>query len=84
VVVNLTLARRIFAATDPLGEWITFGGRYAEVVGVVEDESLTTRTPAAPMAYHHQRQWISGNRQMTQVVKVDGAAPKCFRGFVRP
>jgi len=75
VVVNLTLARRMFAATDPLGEWITFGGRYAEVVGVVEDESLTTRTPAAPMAYHHQRQWISGNRQMTQVVKVDGVAP---------
>jgi putative ABC transport system permease protein len=75
VVVNQELAQRIFADTSPVGEWLTFGGRYSEVIGVVENEALTTRTPAAPMAYHHQRQWLSGNRQMKQLVKVDGSAP---------
>jgi predicted permease len=74
VVVNRTLVRRLFGDDEPLGAWLTFGGRYGQVVGVVEDEALTPRSPPEPVAYHPQRQWISGNRQMTQVVRTDGDA----------
>ena len=71
-VVNQTLVDMHFQDEDPIGRWIVAGGRYAEIVGVVEDEALTARAGPAPIAYHHQRQWISGNREITQVVKVAG------------
>lgn len=71
-VVNEALVRSMYGDQDPIGTWLRMAGRFAMIVGVVEDEALTARTPAEPVAYHHQRQWISGSREMTQVVRVDG------------
>ena len=72
VVINQTLVRQLFPGEDPTGQLLRMGGRYTEIIGVVEDEALTSRGAAAPMAFHHQRQWISGGRQQTQMVKVGG------------
>jgi len=71
-VINETLADALFDGEDPLGALIHMGGRYTEVVGVVEDEALTNRAAAAPIAYHHLRQWISGSGQLTQMVAATG------------
>ncbi len=71
-VVNQMLVDRLFGDEDALGQWIVAGGRYTQIVGVVENEALTARSSPEPIAYHHQRQWISGNREMTQVVRVAG------------
>jgi putative ABC transport system permease protein len=75
VVVNQTLVRRLFADEDPRGQLLRIGGRYTEIIGVVEDEALTARSAPAPIAFHHQRQWIGGNREITQMVRVSGEPP---------
>ncbi len=71
-VVNEALVESLFGEDPPLGAWIRVGGRYTQIVGVVENEALTMRSDPSPTAYHHQRQWISGSKKMTQLVRVAG------------
>ncbi len=68
-VVSQALADQLFGDEDPLGQWLYIAGRYTEIVGVAETEASTPRGPGALVAYHHQRQWISGSREMTHVVR---------------
>lgn len=69
-VVNETFVRRVLDGDQPLGVSVVLGGRTTTIVGVVEDEALGARSLPAPVAYHHQRQWLSGNRQATQMVRL--------------
>ena len=47
-VVDRTFADRRWPGSDPLGQSLSIAGRSVQVVGVVEDRALTSRTQVAP------------------------------------
>ncbi len=52
LVVNETLARRFFAAEDPIGKRLVLGGQPQEIVGLVRDvKSSSLEAPSRPQMY---------------------------------
>ncbi len=77
LVINETLARRFFAAQDPIGKRLKFGdvsGRnWREIVGVVHDvKSMSLETPTRPQIYEPGVPNWGENSIMSIVVRTSG------------
>jgi predicted permease len=76
VVLNATLARRLFPGRSPIGERVMISGRAAEVVGVAGDTKFDSlRAAVRPTAYVPFRQ--EGQYSMTFVLR-SAAAPEAL------
>jgi putative ABC transport system permease protein len=83
VVINETLARRFFAAQDPIGKRIRIGNsgtEWREIVGVVQDvKSGSLEAPSRPQVYQPTLNW---GGSMAVVVRASGD-PRGLVGRVR-
>jgi putative ABC transport system permease protein len=89
VVINESLADRLFGGADPLGELVRFGpqierdGPWAEVVGVVGDVkhySLAVDAPDAFYTVNGQWEWV--DNVQTLVVRAGGAEAALVPGLI--
>jgi putative ABC transport system permease protein len=81
VVINDTLARRFFAAEDPLGKRLVVNGQPQEIVGVVGDvKSSSLEAPTRPQIYGPRIPDYAGS---TAVVVRASGDPRSLIGSVR-
>jgi putative ABC transport system permease protein len=74
-IINASLARELFADTEPLGAQLTVSGSFqVDIIGIAADVPIDARGTVVNMVYHSYEQYAPfRNWAMTQIVSLDGA-----------
>ena len=60
MVINKSLANRLFPGVDPLGQQLNTGGRNSIVIGVVGDVAANVEGEEPNYVYHAHSQFAGG------------------------